>query len=58
MKVALSYVKDPRVKRIVELSIWLRNNLQYPNSENSNDERRYVEYFEEQVKTMLKREKK
>lgn len=58
MKVALQYVKDTRVQRIIELAMWLENNLRYPNSETSLDEMRYVEYFENQVKAMLKKEKK
>lgn len=49
MKAALSYVKDPKVKRILELAEALRECLRYPNSENSRDERHYTEWFETEV---------
>jgi hypothetical protein len=53
MKIALQYTKDPRVTRIVELAAILRDRLQYPNSENSRDERHYTEWFEEEVLKLI-----
>lgn len=55
MKAALSYVIDPRVKRILELSESLRELLRYPNSENSRDERHYTEWYEEEILKILDR---
>ena len=55
MKASLTYVKDPRVKKIIELSMNLRELLRYPNSENSRDERHYTEWFEKEVLTTLDR---
>ena len=53
MKAALTYTKDPRVTRIVELAIILQDRLQYPHSENSRDERHYTEWFEEEVLKLI-----
>lgn len=44
-----TYVNDPRVARVLELAEKLRESLEYPNSENSRDERRYTEYFEAEI---------
>jgi len=49
----MTYIKDPRVARLVELTEQLRKNLEYPNSENSLDERRYTERFEAAVLEIL-----
>lgn len=49
MKASLTYVNDPRVKKIIELSMKLQELLRYPNSENSRDERHYTEWFETEV---------
>ena len=49
----MTYIKDPRVARIVELTEQLRKNLEYPNSETSLDERRYTERFEADVLEIL-----
>ena len=48
-----TFIKDPRVARLVELTEQLRKNLEYPNSETSNDERRYTERFEAAVLEIL-----
>jgi hypothetical protein len=48
-----TYIKDPRVARVLELAENLRKNLEYPNSENSLDERRYTERFEAAVLEIL-----
>jgi hypothetical protein len=37
--------------------MWLRKNLEYPNSENSRDEARYTEIYEEKVLEILQRKK-
>jgi hypothetical protein len=49
----MTYIKDPRVARLVELTEQLRKNLEYPNSETSLDERRYTERFEAEVLEIL-----
>ena len=48
-----TYIKDPRVARVLELAENLRKNLEYPSSENSLDERRYTERFEAAVLEIL-----
>lgn len=58
MKACLSYVKDPKVKRILELSMKLQELLRYPNSENSRDERHYTEWYEEEVLKAIKQKAK
>ena len=50
-----TYVKDPRVKEILELAERFRECLKYPNSENSGDECRYTEHFEAKIKDVMKR---
>ena len=57
MKAALDFVRDPRVAEIIKWTEWLRKNLAYPNSENSRDEARYTEIYEEKVLEILKRKK-
>jgi hypothetical protein len=44
-----TYVNDPRVARVLELAEKLRTSLEYPNSENSRDERHYTEHFEAEI---------
>ena len=39
---------------IVELVTQLQKDLQYPNSENSNDEKQYIQRFEIQLNKLLK----
>ena len=51
---SFTYIKDPKVREILELADRLRECLKYPNSENSGDERRYSEYFEEKIKEVMK----
>ena len=48
-----TFIKDPRVARVLELTEQLRKNLEYPNSETSLDERRYTERFEAAVLDIL-----
>jgi hypothetical protein len=56
---ALTYwIKDPKVKEILELSERLRKCLEYPNSENSSDESRYSEMFEAKILEVIKRKEK
>lgn len=57
MKASLTYVNDPRVKRIIELSMSLQELLRYPNSENSRDERHYTEWFEGEVLKLINKKK-
>ena len=52
-----TYINDPKVKEILELAESFRKCLEYPNSENSNDERRYSEFFEAKILEVMKRKK-
>ena len=51
------FISNPKVKEILELSESLRKCLEYPNSENSGDERRYSEFFEQKILEVIKRKK-
>ena len=53
MKKTYTYIENKSIKEIVEWVNWLNTNLQYPNSENSNDERRYTEIFETEVLKLI-----
>ena len=53
-----TFINNPKVKEILELSDRLRECLKYPNSENSGDERRYSEYFEQKILEAIKRKQK
>ena len=53
-----TYINDTKVKEILQLADSLRECLQYPNSENSMDERRYSEIFEAKIKEVIKRKGK
>jgi hypothetical protein len=50
-----TFIVDPRVKEILELADSLRKCLEYPNSENSRDERHYSEHFEQKILEAIKR---
>jgi len=52
-----TFIVNPKVKEILELSDSLRKCLEYPNSENSGDERRYSEFFEQKILEVIKRKK-
>ena len=54
MKKTYTYIENKSIKEIVEWVNWLNTNLQYPNSENSNDERRYTKIFETEVLKLIK----
>jgi len=53
-----TYINNPKVKEILELSDKLRTCLEYPNSENSGDERRYSEFFEQRILEVIKSKRK
>ena len=53
-----TFINNPKVKEILELSDKLRECLKYPNSENSGDERRYSEHFEQKILEVIKRKQK
>jgi hypothetical protein len=53
-----TFINNPKVKEILELSDKLRECLKYPNSENSGDERRYSEHFEQKILEAIKRKQK
>ena len=50
-----TFIVNPKVKEILELADSLRKCLEYPNSENSGDERRYSEHFEAEIIRIIKR---
>ena len=52
-----TFIVNPKVKEILELSDKLRECLEYPNSETSLDERRYSEFFEQKILEVIKRKK-
>ena len=52
-----TFIVNPKVKEILELADSLRKCLEYPNSENSGDERRYSEFFEQKILEIIKRKK-
>ena len=54
-KLTYTFINNPKVKEILELSEKLRECLEYPNSENSGDERRYSEFFEAKILEVIKR---
>ena len=49
-----TFISNPKVKRILELADSLRKSLEYPNSENSRDERHYSEHFEAEILKVIK----
>jgi hypothetical protein len=53
-----TYINNPKVKEILELSDKLRTCLEYPNSETSLDERRYSEFFEQRILEVIKSKRK
>ena len=53
-----TFINDPRVRELLALANSLNKCLEYPNSENSGDERRYSEYFEAKILEVAKRRKK
>ena len=57
MSKVYTYINNPKVKEILELADSLRKCLEYPNSENSGDERRYSEFFEQKILDAIKRKK-
>lgn len=52
-----TFIVNPKVKEILELAESLRKCLEYPNSENSGDERRYSEFFEAKILEVIKKRK-
>ena len=52
-----TFIVNPKVKEILELADSLRKCLEYPNSENSGDERRYSEHFESKILEVIKKRK-
>ena len=52
-----TFIVNPKVKEILELADSLRTCLEYPNSENSRDERHYSEHFEQKILDVIKRKK-
>ncbi len=54
-KLTYTFINNTKVKEILELSEKLRECLEYPNSENSRDERHYSEFFEAKILEIIKR---
>ena len=50
-----TFIVNPKVKEILELADKLRECLEYPNRENSRDERHYSEHFEAEIIKVIKR---
>ena len=53
-----TFINNPKVKEILILAENLRKCLEYPNSENSGDERRYSEFFEAKILEVIKSKQK
>lgn len=53
-----TFINNPKVREILALANSLNKCLEYPNSENSGDERRYSEFFEAKILEVIKRNKK
>jgi len=53
-----TFIVNPKVKEILELAEKLNKCLQYPNSENSRDERHYSEHFEQKILEVIKSKQK
>jgi len=53
-----TFIVNPKVKEILELADKLNKCLQYPNSENSRDERHYSEHFEQKILEVIKSKQK
>ena len=58
MSKVYTFINNPKVKEILILAENLRNSLEYPNSENSGDERRYSEYYEKRILEVIKSKQK
>lgn len=48
-------IGDNRVQNIIDLVMTLNERLDYPNSENSNDEKRYMKIYEEKILEIINR---
>jgi hypothetical protein len=44
-----TFINNPKVVELLELANKLNESLEYPNSENSRDERHYSEFFEAKI---------
>lgn len=53
-----TFINDPKVREILALANNLNECLEYPNSENSSEERSYSEFFEAKILEVMKRRKK
>jgi hypothetical protein len=53
-----TFIVNPKVKEILELADKLNKCLQYPNSENSRDERHYSEHFEQMILEVIESKQK
>jgi hypothetical protein len=53
-----TFIVNPKVKEILELADKLNKCLQYPNSENSRDERHYSEHFEQKILEVIESKQK
>jgi hypothetical protein len=49
-------IRDNRVQNIIDLVMNLNVSLDYPNSENSNDEKRYMKIYEEKILEIINKQ--
>lgn len=50
-----TYIQNERVKALLKLANDFSESLQYPNCENSRDERRYSEIYEERILEIMEK---
>jgi hypothetical protein len=53
-----TFIVNPKVKEILKLADKFNKCLQYPNSENSRDERHYSEHFEQKILEVIESKQK
>jgi len=53
-----TFIVNPKVLEILKLADKLNKCLEYPNSENSRDERHYSEHFEQKILEVIESEQK
>ena len=50
-----TFINDSRIEELLVLANKFNEALEYPNSENSGDERRYSEFFETKILEVINR---
>ena len=49
-------ITDNRVQNIIDLVVTLNERLEYPNSENSNDEKQYMKIYEQKILEIINKQ--